>query len=389
MRAYVFTDKRLSSSAGQFVWLSINTEQKKNAAFLKKYPVPALPSFFVLDPADESVALRWIGGASLTQVQSMLAEGRTTVARRGGAPSLEAAADRLLARADSAFGTGADAAAAPFYLEALRAAPAAWPPYARAVESALYCLSVAESSLVCVQLAESAYPALRATSSVANVVSYGLSAAVSLPDSVPHRASFIASFEERSRAVIADRTLPVSGDDKSGVYGSLIEARESAHDSVGAHALVEEWATFLEGEAGRATTPAQRTVYDSHRLSAYIELHQPERAIPMLLASEKDFPDDYNPPARLAVAYKEMGRYDDALAASDRAMRLAYGPRKLVVYARRIDILTARGDTAGVERTLVEEIAYAEALPDGQRPERTIASLKKRLDGMRAAPQGN
>ena len=51
----------------------------------------------------------------------------------------------------------------------------------------------------------------------------------------------------------------------------------------------------------------------------------------MLEQSEKDFPNDYNPPARLALAYKAMKQYDEALAASDRALAKVYGPRKIAV----------------------------------------------------------
>ena len=36
MKAYVYTDKSLERYAGRFVWLSINTEDAKNAAFLKQ-----------------------------------------------------------------------------------------------------------------------------------------------------------------------------------------------------------------------------------------------------------------------------------------------------------------------------------------------------------------
>ena len=41
--------------------------------------------------------------------------------------------------------------------------------------------------------------------------------------------------------------------------------------------------------------------------------------------SQRDFPDDYNPPARLALAYRALKRWDEALAASDVAMSKAYG----------------------------------------------------------------
>ena len=57
MKAYVFTDKALERYAGRFVWLSINTEDSKNAAFLTKYKIPALPTLLVVPAGSE--AWRW------------------------------------------------------------------------------------------------------------------------------------------------------------------------------------------------------------------------------------------------------------------------------------------------------------------------------------------
>ena len=58
MRAFVFTDPALASEAGRFVWLGIDVEKGKNAAARKAYPAAALPTFFLLDPADGSVVGR-------------------------------------------------------------------------------------------------------------------------------------------------------------------------------------------------------------------------------------------------------------------------------------------------------------------------------------------
>ncbi len=179
-----------------------------------------------------------------------------------------------------------------------------------------------------------------------------------------------------------DPKIGMSGDDRSGLYQSLIAAREFAKDTEGATKLKHEWAAFLEGEAAKAKTPEQRAVYDSHRLLAYIDLGEPQKAIPMLEQSERDFPKDYNPPARLALAYKELKKYDEALAANDRALKLVYGPRKLGVYRTRTDIYLAKGDKEKAKETVEQAIAYAEKLPEGQRSERTIASLKKKLEAM-------
>ena len=71
MRAFVFTDKALAKHAGQFVWLSIDTEKSGNAAFAAKYPVRVWPSLFVIDPEKETIALRWAGGATVGQLEKL------------------------------------------------------------------------------------------------------------------------------------------------------------------------------------------------------------------------------------------------------------------------------------------------------------------------------
>ena len=129
MRAFVFTDASLKRHAGQFVWLSINTEKAGNAAFLESHPIEALPTFFVLDPAARKVALRWVGGASVRQVEKILEDGRRSIS--GAARGV----DELLAQADRFFGDGNYAAAVTKYRGVLEMAPAGWPHYARALES--------------------------------------------------------------------------------------------------------------------------------------------------------------------------------------------------------------------------------------------------------------
>ena len=83
MKAYVFPDARLSSYARQVVWLAIDTEKAANAAVIEKYPVPAWPSLFVIDPQKESILLRWTGSAS---VEAGFAS-RSSVATRDRGPS--------------------------------------------------------------------------------------------------------------------------------------------------------------------------------------------------------------------------------------------------------------------------------------------------------------
>jgi tetratricopeptide (TPR) repeat protein len=385
MRAFVFTDKSLARHAGRYVWLAIDTEKAKNAPFRRKFPVPALPSFFVVDPTDQTVVVRWVGGMTVPQVHAMLDDARLAFDRKHGrTPGTEL--DAALARADSLYGAGQDSLAADAYEAVLAQAPDEWPRYARTVESLLFALDHVGRSERCATLARDAYVRLARTPSAANVAASGLSCALALPADNPRRPDLVTALETDARDVLADTSLAIAADDRSGLFGTLIDARSDAGDSLGARQLTEEWAAFLEHAAARAHSPDARAVFDSHRLSAYIDLGRPERAIPMLQASERDLPNDYNPPARLALAYKAMKRWDDALAASDRALAKAYGPRKLGILQTRADIYVGRGDRDAARRTLEEALAIAEALPPGQRSESTIATLKKKLEAFKQPP---
>ena len=388
MRAYVWTDRALTRHAGRFVWLAIDTEKAKNASFSKRFGIVALPTFLVLDPATEKVALRWVGGATAAQLDRILDDGRLAVGRASPEGATLAgtgaeAADRALASADRLYGESENAAAAAAYQRALAAAPPGWPRYTRAVESLLFALDRCDSSEAEAVVARDAYPRLARTSSAANVAASGLDAALALPPDHPRRAALVEALGAAAREVISDPALPVAADDRSGAYIALLDERKDAKDAAGAREVATRWAAFLEGEAARAKTPEQRAVFDSHRLSAYLEMGEPGRAIPMLEASEHDFPGDYNPPARLAVAYDSLRRWGDAIAASDRALSRAYGPRKLRLLQNRATIYERRGDPAAARRTLDDAIAAAESLPPGQRSESTIAALKKRRDGLK------
>jgi len=372
MRAFVFTDASLTRHAGQFVWLSINSEKAGNAAFLQKVPVEALPSFFVLDSSGK-VLLKWVGGATVEQVGKILDDGRRAAAGR------ERGVDELLARADRLAGENKSAEAAAAYREVLAKAPPGWPGSTRALESMLYALQRSKSYRPCAETARQAYPKLKATSSSANVAATGLDCALSLPENDPARADLVTTLTADCREVVATRRPDVAADDISSTYLTLAEERTEAKDEAGRRQAFSDLALYLEEQAAAAKTPAGRAVFDSHRLTAYVRLSEPERAIPMLTASERDFPDDYNPPARLAYAYLAMKRWDDAVAASDRALARAYGPRRILILTQRSDIYAGKGDPASARKALEQALAEAEAFPPGQRSENQIAGLKKRL----------
>jgi tetratricopeptide (TPR) repeat protein len=376
MRAFVFTDKALEGYAGRFVWLAIDTEKTTNTNFLAKYPIHVWPTLLVIDPNKESVIMRYAGGATVPQLSKLLDGAEKTFRAKSTSP-----ADKLLASAETLSNEEKAADAAKLYEEAIRKAPKNWPYLGRAAEAATFQYSMSGNYAPCAALARELYPRLAGTVSGANVAAVGLSCATSLKEDAADRASLLAGLERDTRASLDNQKIPLSGDDRSGLYESLVDARETAKDEAGAKALRQQWASFLEHEAARAKTAEQRAVYDSHRLSVYLALGTPEKAIPMLEKSERDFPNDYNPPARLAVAYNAMKLYNEALVASNRAMARAYGPRKLVVYRTRADIYAAKRDKESAKKTIEEAIRYAKSLPKEQVSERTVTALEKKLAG--------
>lgn len=387
MKAFVLTDPSLAPRAGEFVWFMMDVENPKNAPLKKKFPANALPTFFVVDSKDESVARRWVGGMTIAQLQGFLDDGKLAASGGTANPQRAEGVKATLARADRLYGQADYKAAGDAYLEAWPGLSPEDPQYARIAEATLYALSTTERRAEILALAARVLPWLAQTTSGASMAVSALGAAIALPADAPGRTEAIAKYEAMTRQYLANPKITLADDDRSGMYSTLMDARSDAKDEAGAKAAAQDWSTFLEQAAARAKTADERAVFDSHRVYAYLELGKPELAIPMLEVSEKAMPDDYNPPARLAVVYNAMKRWDDALAASARALAKAYGPRKLRSYQARSDAFAGKGDLAAARRTMDQAIAYATALPAGQASEATMASLAKKRDGIVVAPQ--
>ena len=131
-----------------------------------------------------------------------------------------------------------------------------------------------------------------------------------------------------------------------------------------------------------ATSPEQRAAFDPHRVNAALALGEPLRAEAALKQSERDLPADYNPPARLALIYRAAGRYDDGLAAVDRALGKVYGPRAMRLYDLKAELQIKKGDRAAARKTLEKALAQARALPVEQRRDQNVAAIEKKLQSV-------
>jgi hypothetical protein len=79
MRAFVFTDSALTSRARQFVWLELNVDEERSAAFQEKIGVEALPTYFAVKPDDETVALRGVGAMTVAEIGTFLDDARAAL----------------------------------------------------------------------------------------------------------------------------------------------------------------------------------------------------------------------------------------------------------------------------------------------------------------------
>ena len=362
MKSYVFPDGALSPVADRYVWLEVDTEKPANRAFVEQFPTEALPTLLVIEPQTGQTFRRWIGSATVVELAARLRA--TALALTPGAPGTPA--QDALARASAADATGDHASATEAYRQALAASVPRSLDHAQAVEGLVQRLAQDGDTAGCVELAREELSHVAPGTALATLVATGLSCALELQEKDPRRTAALGALEARVASLARDASVVLMADDRSSLFETEEGARRARGDLAGARDTAVRWTAFLEGEAARATSAEARAVFDSHRLSAYLALGEPERAIPMLEESARNFPADYNPPARLAVAYLAMREPWKALEAARRASSLVYGPRTLRVLLVRAEAEARVGDSHAARVTLARAEKLVNELPAAQ-----------------------
>jgi thiol-disulfide isomerase/thioredoxin len=360
MKEQVFNKPSFAAFQKDVVFASIDTEKTKSAAFLTKFPVEVWPTLLFIDPVKETVVLKWLGSADEAQMQALLE------AARGG--------PGVLRDADDALGAGNAGVAAEKYKAALDAGEVK----TRTVLSMLSAMTLAKQSEACARTTMEQLPLFTVAQERVAAITWGLGCAIDLPEGKQKRAMLDQLVSEGMKALALQGVL---ADDTSGLYEVLVNERADAKDEAAAQKLGAQWLTFLEAQAAKAATPAERAVFDPHRVSAALASKQAQKLVAPLQQSEKDFPKDYNPSARLAVIYRELGQFDEGLAAVERALgNCKEGPRKLRLYDTKASLQDKKGDAAGKRKTLEEAVKYAKKLPKSQVSAKRIADLEARLE---------
>jgi tetratricopeptide (TPR) repeat protein len=109
--------------------------------------------------------------------------------------------------------------------------------------------------------------------------------------------------------------------------------------------------------------------------------------LPYLQASERELPESPAPSAVLANAYASLNRFDEALAAIDRAISKAPPVLRISLVSVKAGMFQKKGDSAAARRTWDEAVHLAEELPSSPRFAKMVAWTKtQREKAMAAAP---
>lgn len=382
MKSYVFPDGVLSGLNHRYVWLEVDTEKAVNRAFVEQFPAEALPMLLVIDPRTGQAVRRWVGSATAVELAARLRS--TALALTPGAPDTPGQA--ALARASAADARGAHDEATAAFRDALAATEPRSLDHGQAVEGLVLRLSQDGDPAGCVELAREQLGQVAPGTSLATLVATGLSCALELPETDRRRMAALGALEDRVAALARDPSVVLMADDRSSLFETEEGARRARGDLVGARHTALRWTAFLEAQAARAETPEARAVFDAHRLSAYLALGEPERAIPMLEQSARDFPADYNPAARLAVAYLAMRDPWHALEEARRATSLVYGPRTLRVLLVRAEAEARIGDSHAARVTLARAEKLVNELGAAQRTASMHAAIAAKRKALFEAP---
>jgi tetratricopeptide (TPR) repeat protein len=349
MRANVLNDPALVKLAGQFAWLSIDSDQPANQKFVDKFATGGVPLFVIIDPATGKAVLNWYGTATAPQLIGLIDDGKRAMA--GGITG----ADALLARGDQFNADKNPEEAAKLYEQALQMGGKTWPQRTRAVESLVMADQFGRRIDACTKTAVQEAPTMRRDRSFVNTVYFGLGCAAP------------GSPELRELEKLAEEGVKIPGilgDDTSSLYQELSSIYRRDKDEADAGRVAEDWLHYLQAQIAKTPTAEARMGYDLHLVSVAVFLHKPELALPEIERAERELPGDYNPPRLAATLYRNLHRYDDAVAAIDLAIQKGYGAPKAQLYLMKGQILEQKGDGAAAKQAYAEGIGFARTLPD-------------------------
>ncbi|MCC6526677.1 MAG: thioredoxin family protein [Polyangiaceae bacterium] len=375
MRNYVLPDPSLVPLGTDVVMAAIDTDRDENAAFLKEHVVNVWPTLLLLDPESSQVLGYWQGAASVAELRRFVRQAveLRQALRQGSTDPLVVG----LVEAKRAQAGGKYQLASQRFADLARRAPRDWP----ARSEVLYGWLAAEYRrgrwLSCADVGTRHLDEIEGAALPADASYVLLECAGRVGGNVGGRAAdkALARLRAHTDAPPADASV----DDRADALSTLAEALSARGDKAGARAATERRLALMEEAARQAPSPRHAAVFDYGRLGAYLALGRGDDAVQMFAARTRDMPDSYEAWARYASVLSQLKRYPEARTAVERAIALAYGPRRLTYQELRASLLVRMGELEAARQAFVELVQGYEALPD------TPALKKKKEAGLREA----
>lgn len=366
MQELVLNETQVPELAG-VVRLAVDTERSENEQFLQRYPAVVWPTFYLIDPQTREVRGRWLGGASPEQLRQWLRDAS------GSANTAEA----LLRRADELASQRRLNEAEATYRQAVAAAQSNGAQRSRALVALISALLKQNKRSECLQLALDEAANLPPSVSAVDFSASALSCADSPAEAAQARAARQALEPVLARDC-STRAPGVSADDQADACDNLREVRAALGDPVAATRAAEQTLAIIEAACAGAS-PEMQAIYDWHRSSTLVFLGRSEEAIALLEDHERDLPQSYNPPHYLARIYRDQKRWSEGLAAIERALAKAYGPRRIGLLGVKATLLQGAGHVAEARGVLEQQLADYRALPVGQQRPDAEDAVEQRL----------
>ncbi len=381
MKHYVLNDPSLAPYADRFIWLALDTDREQNAEPVEQFPINVWPTFFIVNPADQSILARFQGAASLEQFKGFVEHGERLyreLAESGSAAPC-GRPTHLIRRGDQAAMLGDLTTAIEAYRGALSAAEQGWERGPEVLVDLIGTLYAAEKWSECVELGLGRIEDTGTSASATDFIYRARACARKLDAADKRRSVLNERAAKRLTTLIDDPQGALSADDRSDAMVALRSIRLEQNDETAARAVALKQLAMLDDAANRAATPQAAATFNWPRAEVYVYLGRGAELIPALEASMRALPEDYDPPYRLAwVAYR-TGDLDKALDAVNKALDLAYGPRKGRMLSLLADIHRDRGDRDNERKAREQTIEHLESLPEGLVSPRQLDSARKAL----------
>ncbi|OLC20001.1 MAG: hypothetical protein AUH38_00835 [Deltaproteobacteria bacterium 13_1_40CM_68_24] len=375
MQRFVLSDAGMKPISDGLVWSSVETERETNKAVVEKYPVDAWPTFLIVDPDNEAVLGRFLGSGTVQDMRAFVQDGIRAYREKGRPADPAWAAQR---DGDAARNRGNLEATADAYGRAVQLSAPDEPQRPERLNLYMLALLRLKDFRSCVRtgLAEAGHTPDSALG--VDFQSYAFACARELPPGDPDAVRMRLLAMARVQEIVAKPDAPLAADDRSDALANLAEMLDVAGRHPEAVSAMEERARVLESAAAAAPDATLASTFDAHRTETYLYLKEARKAEHLLARREKEMPQDYNPPARLARVLLEEKKLTEAEAAVDRALaKMDRGQRRVGVLALKAKILQAEGkNTSAVWR---EQLEVLRSLPKTQRKPAQEAELESKL----------